>query len=68
MAAGISQGINGFGVNGANGAFPNMGFNGMGDMNQMMHLIQNGMPNPMMANFPNMMGRSYRDCFHAYHR
>ena len=66
MAAGMGQGINGYGLSGLNGAFPNMGFNGMGDMNQMMQLMQNGMPNPMMANFPNVMGMSSRDCFTAY--
>ncbi|KAL9125751.1 MAG: hypothetical protein Q9217_005098, partial [Psora testacea] len=46
----------GFGFDGTNGAFPNMGFNGMGDISQIMQFMPNGMPNPMMAGFPNMMG------------
>ena len=52
------QGMNmgGFGFDGTNGGFPNIGFNGMGDFNQMMPFLPNGMPNPMMGTFPNMMG------------
>ncbi len=38
------------------GGFPNMGFNGVGDFNQMMQFMPNGMPNPMMGTFPNIMG------------
>ncbi len=52
------QGMNigGFGFDGTNGGFPSMGFNGVGDFNQMMQFMPNGMPNPMMGAFPNMMG------------
>lgn len=46
----------GFGFDGTNG-FPNMGFNGVGDLNQMMQSIPNGMLNPMIGSFPNMMGK-----------
>ena len=48
--------ISGFGFDGTNGGFPNMGFNGMGDFSQMMQFMPNGMPNPMMGAFPNIMG------------
>ncbi|KAL9100101.1 MAG: hypothetical protein Q9163_004491 [Psora crenata] len=51
------NGLNGgFGFDGSIGAFPNMAFNGMGDFSQMMQFMPNGMPNPMMAGFPNMIG------------
>lgn len=52
------QGMNigGFGFDGTSGGFPSMGFNGVGDFNQMMQFMPNGMPNPMMGAFPNMMG------------
>ncbi len=46
-----------FGFDGTNGGFPNMGLNGMGDFSQMMQLMPNGMPNPMMGSFPNMTGK-----------
>ncbi|KAK4692645.1 hypothetical protein P7C71_g4597, partial [Lecanoromycetidae sp. Uapishka_2] len=54
---GMGQGMNtaGFGLDGANG-FPNMGVNGMGEFSQMMQFMPNGMPNPIMGAFPNMMG------------
>ena len=59
MGQPISIGMNGsFGFDGSSGAVPNVGFNGMGDFSQMMQFMPNGMPNPMMANFPNMMGKS----------
>lgn len=45
-----------FGLDGTNG-IPNMGLNGMGDFSQMMQFMPNGMPNPMMGAFPNMMGK-----------
>ena len=48
--------IGGFGFDGTNGGFPNLGFNGVGDFSQMMQFMPNGMPNPMMNAFPNMMG------------
>ena len=48
--------ISGFGFDGTNGGFPNMGFNGMGDFSQMMQFMPNGMPNPMMGAFPNITG------------
>lgn len=48
--------IGGFGFDGTNGCFPSMGFNGVGDFNQMMQFMPNGMPNPIMGTFPNMMG------------
>ena len=48
--------IGGFGFDGTNGGFPNMGFNGIGDFNSMMSFLPNGMPNPMIGAFPNMMG------------
>ena len=50
------QGANAVGFDASAGGFPNMGFNGMGDMSQMMQFMPNGMPNPMMSGFPNMMG------------
>ena len=52
------QGMNigGFGFDGTSGGFPNIGFNGVGDFNQMMQFMPNGMPNPMLGAFPNMMG------------
>ena len=52
------QGTNlgGFGFDGTTGGFPSMGFNGMGDFNTMMQFMPNGMPNPIMGAFPNMMG------------
>lgn len=39
-----------------NGGFPSMANMGMGDFNQMMQFMPNGMPNNMMGQFPNMMG------------
>ena len=48
-------------------ALANMGFNGMGDMNQMMQMMQNGMANPMMAGFPNMMGKSSWEIYFTNH-
>ena len=48
--------LSGFGFDGTNGGFPSMGFNGMGDFNQMMQFMPNGMPNPMMGAFPNIIG------------
>ena len=55
------QGMNigGFGFDGTNGGF-SMGFNGMGDFSQMMQFMPNGMPNPMMGAFPNVMGEPTR--------
>ena len=52
------QGMNNgaFGMDSATG-FPTMGLNGMGDYNSMMQMMPNGMPNPMMGAFPNMMGK-----------
>lgn len=54
----LGQGINnaGFGFDGTNAGFPNMGFNGVGDMNQMMQFMPTGMPSNIMGSFPNMMG------------
>lgn len=51
----LAQGMNNgnFGFDGTNN-FPNMGFN---EFNSMMQFLPNGMPNPMMASFPNMMGK-----------
>ncbi len=40
-----------------NGNFPNMANMGMGEFNPMMQFIQSGMPNNMMGQFPNMMGK-----------
>ena len=56
---GYNQGMNNgtFGFDGAAGGFPNMGLNGMGDFSQMMQMAPNGMQNPMMGSFPNMMGK-----------
>jgi len=58
MSNGLGMGVNGAGVgfDGMNGAFPNMGMNGMGDFNQMMQFMPNGMPNNMMGMVPTMMG------------
>lgn len=58
---GFAQGMNNgaLGFDGTNGGFPNMsnmGMTGMGDFSQMMQFMPNGMPNPMMGSFPNMMG------------
>jgi len=55
---GMGQGMNNasFGFDGTHG-FPNMGLNGMGDFSQMMQFMPNGMPNPTMGAFPNMMGK-----------
>ncbi|KAG8531445.1 uncharacterized protein KY384_003074 [Bacidia gigantensis] len=50
-----NQGMNGFNVDSSNG-FPAMSLSGMGDMNQMMQMMQAGMVNPMMTGMPNMMG------------
>lgn len=60
MNNGLGMGMNGagFGLEGTNGGFLNMGLNGMGDMNQMMQFMPNGMPNNMMGMVPNMMGSS----------
>ena len=64
-SAGPMFGKNGAGFDGVNGGFTNMGmtnninnlgFNGVGDFNQMMQLMPNGMPNNMMGGFPNVMG------------
>ena len=55
----LGPNINGMAFDGS--ALANMGFNGMGDMNQMMQMMQNGMANPMMAGFPNMMGKLSRE-------
>lgn len=54
----LGQGMNNgsFGFDGTNG-FPNMGFNGVGDFNQMMQSMPNGMFNPMMGSFSNIMGK-----------
>ena len=56
----LAQGMNNgnFGFDGTN-SFPNMGFN---EFNSMMQFLPNGMPNPMMASFPNMMGKLYDKC------
>ena len=56
----LAQGMNNgnFGFDGTNN-FPNMGFN---EFNSMMQFLPNGMPNPMMASFPNMMGKLYDKC------
>ncbi|KAL6716904.1 hypothetical protein ACLMJK_004816 [Lecanora helva] len=51
---GMSSGA--FGFDGTTGGFADMAMNGMGDFSQMMQLMPNGMPNPMMNSFPNMMG------------
>ena len=51
----MASSMNGMALDGS--SLANMGFNGMGDMNQMMQMMQSGMANPMMGNFPNMMGR-----------
>ena len=58
-AASNGLGMNGvgFGFDGTNGGFPNLGFNGVGDFNQMMQFMPNGMPNNMMGTIPNMMGK-----------
>lgn len=58
----LAQGMNNdaFGFDGTNGNFPNMGLNGVGDFNQMMPMMQNGMMNNMMGSFPNMMGEQLR--------
>ncbi|KAI9837715.1 MAG: hypothetical protein M1819_006648 [Sarea resinae] len=45
----------GFAFDGSNGGFPNMGWNGPGDFNQMMQGMPNGMQNSW-GGFPNMMG------------
>lgn len=60
MSNGLGMGINGagFGLEGMNGGLSNMGFNGMGDTNQMMQFMQSGIPNNMMGMVPNMMGMS----------
>ena len=55
----------GFGFE-TNGGFPNMANMGMGDLNQMMQLMPNGMPNNMMGQFPNMMGMSPPQCSKRY--
>ena len=56
----LAQGMNNgnFGFDGTN-SFPNMGFN---EFNSMMQFLPNGMPNPIMASFPNMMGKLYDKC------
>ena len=54
---GQSMTMAGLNFDSSNG-FPNMGINAMGDFSQMMQFMPNGMPNPMMAAFPNMMGKS----------
>ena len=56
----LAQGMNNgnFGFDGTN-SFPNMGFN---EFNSMMQFLPNGMPNPMMASFPNLMGKLYDKC------
>jgi hypothetical protein len=58
---GFAQGMNNgaLSFDGTNGGFANlsnMGMTGMGDLSQMMQFMPNGMPNPMMGSFPNMMG------------
>lgn len=58
---GMNNGVMGFDA--ANGGFPNisnMGMAGMGDFSQMMQFMPNGMANPMMGSFPNMMGEHSR--------
>ena len=57
---GVEHGANNgvFGFDGNVGGFQNMGLNGMGDISQMMQLMPNGMPNPMMGSLPNMMGKN----------
>lgn len=42
-----------------NGGFPNMANMGMGDFNQMMQFMPNGMPNNMMGQFSNMLGMRF---------
>ncbi|KAL8709344.1 MAG: hypothetical protein Q9220_005937 [cf. Caloplaca sp. 1 TL-2023] len=49
---GMTSGINGFGVSGVNGGFPNMAMGNFGDYNSMMQF----MPNNNMSAFPNVMG------------
>ena len=40
-----------------NGTFPNMTNMNMAELNPMMQFLQNGMPNNVMGQFPNMMGK-----------
>lgn len=58
------QGVHAAGFDASAGGYPNMGFNGVGDMTQMMQMMPNGMPNPMMAGFPNMMGMFFVGLLH----
>ena len=50
----------GFSLEAMNGGFANVGNMGIGDFNQMMQFMPNGMPNNMMGQFPNMMGMHSR--------
>ena len=53
-SSGMNSNDFGFDVN---GGFPNMANMGMGDFNPMMQFMPNGMPNNMMGQFPNMIGK-----------
>lgn len=58
-------GVNAAGFDPSAGGYPNMGFNGVGDMTQMMQMMPNAMSNPMMAGFPNMMGMFFVALLHV---
>ena len=58
------QNVNAAGFDASAGGYPNMGFNGVGDMTQMMQMMPNAMSNPMMAGFPNMMGMFFVALLH----
>ena len=55
LGAGMMNG--GFGFDPATMGFANVNLNGAGDFSQMMQFMSNGMANPAMAGFPNMMGK-----------
>ena len=55
-------GNGGFGYDGMNGGFPNMGLNASGDFSQIMQMMPNGMQVGAMGSLPSMIGMRVDIC------